>query len=121
MTPRRDKRRYGRTARDVRRGGLGTQRTPSTVKNINLWLRVNGIDVANSNIIQSITPLVENEAVAFSHILSLQTNDYCELAFSVNDLSTLLKATPIRIFGGQSFGSATPSVTLNMTQIQLRR
>ena len=115
MTPRRDKRRYGRTARDVRRGGLGAQRAVSAIKNINLWLRVNGIDVANSTIIQSITPLVESEAIAFSHILSLQTNDYCELVFAVDNLGAMLKATPTRIFG-----PATPSVTLNMTQIQLR-
>lgn len=115
MTPRREKRRYGRTARDVRRGGLGAQRTASSIKTINLWLRVNGIDIANSNIIQSITPFVESEAIAFSRILSLQTNDYCELVFAVDNLGVMLKADPIRIFG-----PATPSVTLNMTQIQLR-
>lgn len=113
--PRRDKRRYGRTARDVRRGGLGAQRTVSVIKNINLWLRVNGTDVANSNIIQSMTPFVENEAIAFSHILSLQTDDYCELAFAVDHLGVVLKAA-----SATAFGPATPSVTLNITQIQSR-
>lgn len=113
--PRRDKRRYGRTARDVRRGGLGAQRFVSPIKNINLWLRVNGIDVANSNIVQSMTPLIGDEAIAFSHILSLRSSDYCELAFAVEDLNLILKAT-----SATTFGPATPSVTLNITQIQLR-
>jgi hypothetical protein len=57
MSPRRDKRIYGRTAQDVRRKGLGGRQpyAPSTnIGEIMTWIRINGVDVAYSCAVQAI-------------------------------------------------------------------
>ena len=112
--PRRDKRRYGRTARDVRRGGLGT-RTPVVlpdIKDVDLWIRVNGSDVANSNSTQSLTDTDEREVVTFTRIIQLQAGDYFELMFAVNDLNVALNSFP-----ADAVNPLTPSVTINVRQL----
>lgn len=112
--PRRDKRRYGRTAKDVRRGGLGTHAVPvlPSVKDIDLWLRINGTDVANSNSVQSLTDTAEREIVTFTRVIQLQAGDYFQLMFAVNDLNVALNA-----IAADAVSPATPSVTMNVIQI----
>ena len=109
--PRRDKRRYGRTAKDVRRGGLGTRTpyTPPSIKEIDVWLRVNGVDVSNTNSMQAMTDLTEREVLSSTHIVELEAGDYIQLMFAVNDLNMKLNA----IAGSP----ATPSVVINVEKI----
>jgi hypothetical protein len=59
MSPRKDKRRYGRTAKDVRREGIGISDSfvpPGTggVGKIIMWIRINGVDVAYSSTVQAV-------------------------------------------------------------------
>ena len=74
---------------------------------INAWLRVNGVDVENSNVIKTVGG---NDVLSLDHMLSLQKNDYCELMFSVESLSMYFNATATT--------PATPSVLLNVEQIK---
>lgn len=113
--PRRDKRRYGRTAKDVRRGGLGTRSTPvsPTIKDLDAWIRVNGSDVANTNSIQSMTSTSEREVMTFTHVVELEAGDYFELLFMVNDLNVVLN----NVIAGAS-NPATPSVIANIERIR---
>lgn len=113
--PRRDKRRYGRTAKDVRRGGLGT-RTPDvipTIKEIDVWLRVNGTDLANSNATQAMTDLDEREVMTAKHIVQLQAGDYIELLYAVNDVNVALNS-----FAADAVNPLTPSVTISIVQVR---
>lgn len=112
--PRRDKRRYGRTAKDVRRGGIGTGTPGSvpTIKEINAWIRINGANVDNSNTFMSFTETTIMKTLTFSRIVELKADDYFELMFAVNDLNVILKAVA-------AAGSvpAAPSVTLNVAEV----
>ena len=112
--PRRDKRRYGRTAKDVRRGGLGTRTpyTPPSISDINVWLRVNGTNVANTDSKQSMTAFTERETLTASHIVKLDAGDYLELVFAVNDLNMLLHA-----YAADAVNPAAPSVSISVEQI----
>ncbi|MCK5604448.1 hypothetical protein KAR91_21335 [Candidatus Pacearchaeota archaeon] len=115
MPVRRDRRRSGADAEDTRRGGLGvgTAVPPPDIKDIDAWLRVNGVDVANSDSIQSLTDLDEREAMSFSHVLELQAGDYIELMFQVNDLNVMLNS-----FVATGTTPVVPSVTINVTQVR---
>ncbi len=115
MAVRRDRRRGGADVLDTRRGGfgVGTPIAAPTIKNVDVWLRVNGTDVANSNSIQSLTDYDEREIMSFSHILELQAGDYIELMFAVNDLNVFLNSYP-----SDAVSPLTPSVTISITQVR---
>jgi hypothetical protein len=114
--PRRDKRRHGRTARDVRRAGLFGPRTAAPappIKELDVWLRVNGVDVANSNSMQAMEDLAQRQVVSFSRTVELDAGDYVELMFAVNDLNMGLNA-----IAADGVNPATPSVVINVTQVE---
>lgn len=115
MAVRKNRRRGGVRVLDVRRGGFGAQVAPvaPTIKDIDLWLRVNGTDVANSNSTQSLTDVDEREVVAFTRIVQLQAGDYFELMFAVNDLTVALNS-----FVADAVSPLTPSVTISVVQIR---
>ena len=115
MAIRRDRRRGGAEALDTRRAGIGvgTPGVAPTIKDIDLWLRVNGTNVANSNSTQSLTDHDEREAISFSHILELQAGDYVELMFMVNDLNIILN-----YFAATGILPVAPSAIISVTQVR---
>ena len=115
MAPRRDKRRYGREAEDVRRGGVKPPVPPvsPTIKEIDVWFRVNGADIANSNSVQAMTALTEREVVTATQILDLEAGDYIQLMFAVNDLNMTLNALV-----ADAVAPAAPSIIVNITQVE---
>ncbi len=115
MAGRRDRRRYGVRALDVRRGGLGAQVAPAipTIKDVDVWIRVNGTDIANSNSIQSLTDTDEREVMVCKRVVQLQAGDYIEMMFAVNDAAVVLNS-----FVADAVSPVTPSVVLNITQVK---
>lgn len=115
MAVRRDRRRGGADVLDTRREGVGvgTPIAAPTIKNVDVWLRKNGTDIANSNSIQSLTDIDEREIMSFSYILELQAEDYIELMFAVNDLNVFFNSYP-----SDAVGPLTPSVMINITQVK---
>ena len=115
MPIRRDRRRTGADAKDTRRGGFGdaSVKTEVSIKDVDVWLRVNGVDVANTNSMQSLTDLDEREIISFSHVLELQAGDYIELMFMVNDLNVILNS-----FAATGTTPVVPSVIVNVTQVR---
>ena len=114
MPVRRDRRRGGADVLDTRRGGVGVG-TPSavpTIKEIDLWLRKNGVDIDNSGVMQAMSALTERELVSCSHIVELQAGDYFEVMFAVNDLTMILNTR-----AADAVGPGAPSVSLSITKV----
>jgi hypothetical protein len=88
--------------------------TNSSKKEIYIWARKNGVDIARST---SRVTLSGNEielVPSWSFSLSMQIGDYFELMYAVNDTAVLIHAP-----NGISFAPSTPSVTLRVSQINL--
>lgn len=114
MAMRRDKRRYGLRALDTRRGGHGAQVAPAvpTIKEIDIWLAINGVDQNYTNVVQSSTDLNERKTISGTYVVDLDAGDYVEIMFAINDLNLFLNA----IAAGT--GPATPSIAVNVTQVE---
>lgn len=115
MAIRRDRRRGGADVLDTRRGGVGvgTPGVVPTTKELDLWLRVNGVDVANSNAMQAMSDLTERETVTCTHVVQLEAGDYFEVMFAVNDLNMILNTLT-----ADAVGPATPSITLIVSEVR---
>lgn len=85
----------------------------SSAKNIWLWYRKNGTDIANSARI--VTSDINNGyiPVAISEPVSLAANDYIELMFAASDT-----AVTIDTVAATAFAPAAPAVILEVTQVQ---
>lgn len=81
----------------------------TTGKIIYVWIRVNGVDVPNSNSVQLVTG---NEILSVEQMLELEAGDYIQLMFAVGDITVSLEAIPV-----SAFAPAIPSVTLNVREI----
>jgi len=77
---------------------------------INVWARVNGVNVANSNTTRVVSDLT---SLTFTHVIELQVGDYYELMFAVNDLSIILDAQT-----AAGVAPATPSVIIDVEKIR---
>ena len=115
MALRRSKRRYGRTAKDIRRGGLGTRTpyVPPLIKNIELWLRKNGVNVDDSKTVQTVSATGIREIVTISQTIELSTGDYVELMFAVNDLIIGLNS-----IAADGISPLAPSVHIDIKQVR---
>lgn len=88
--------------------------TNSSQKDMYIWARKNGVDIANST---SKVTLVGNgvELVpSWSFSISTQIGDYFELMYAVTDLAITINAP-----AATTFSPATPSATLRVSQINL--
>lgn len=88
--------------------------TNSSQKDVYIWARKNGADIANST---SKVTLVGNgvELVpSWSFSISTQIGDYFELMYAVTDLAITINAP-----AATTFSPATPSATLRVSQINL--
>jgi len=83
-------------------------------KNIWVWFRKNGVDIANSarlitvSINGAYTPISLNEAI------SLNALDYVELVYASNNVNVRIDAVP-----ATAFAPSAPAVVIEVNQIQL--
>lgn len=87
--------------------------TSSSVKNVRLWFRKNGVDVPNSTLMKS---LESNAAIATqtrSYFFSLNAGDFIELYWAADDTNVTLDAIP-----ATAYSPAAPSCVLAVEQIQ---
>ena len=92
MSPRRDKRIYGRTAKDIRREGLG---------------------VSDTYIPPEPTTDSDKQFFSFEYMVELEAGDDVEFMFIVGNLDIMLRT----IAAGIS-NPATPSITVNVAQVR---
>ena len=85
----------------------------SSVKDIYLWVRKNGVDLPNSTIIHSLESNSAKTVQSRSMTVSLNANDYIELYWASPDSGVSLSA-----IAATAFSPAAPSVILNVNQIQ---
>lgn len=85
----------------------------SSSKNIWVWFRKNGTDIANSARI--VTSDINNGYIPISinEVVSLAANDYVELVFASSDT-----AVTIDNVASTAFAPAAPAVVLEVTQVQ---
>lgn len=86
----------------------------SSAKNIFFWLRKNGTDVAHST--RAVTVDINSGylPISLNYTISLAASDYVELYWAANDTNVTLDAIP-----ASAFAPASPSVLVNMSQLQL--
>ena len=85
----------------------------SSIKDVYLWVRKNGVDLPNSTIVHSLESNSAKTVQSRSMTISLNANDYIELYWGSPDNNVSLSAIT-----ATSFSPATPSVILSVNQIQ---
>lgn len=90
--------------------------TNSSIKNIKMWFRKNGVDVPNTTLVRSLDSgtAVAVQSRAFS--ASLAANDYIEFVWASDDTGVLLDARAADTVA--PFAPAAPAVTLIVNQSQ---
>ena len=78
-----------------------------------VWLRKNGTDVPRSMKRTSTTQDLLYTTLSFSFTLSLEANDYVEVAYAFTDTGLSYEAV-----GATGFGPSTPSISVDITQVQ---
>jgi hypothetical protein len=79
-----------------------------------VWVRKNGVDVPNTMRRQGISSITPGNTISFATSLSLDVNDYVEIAYAGDDTDMIFDAT-----GATAFGPTTAAVKIGITQIQL--
>lgn len=85
----------------------------ASVKNVYLWYRKNGVDIANSTLITSMDSGTAIRAPARSLLISLAASDYIELMWAADDTNVTLDAIP-----ATAFAPAAPAALLTVQQEQ---
>lgn len=85
----------------------------SSIKNVWMWFRKNGIDVPNSSIERSLESGTAVATQSRSMFFSLAANDYIELVWASDNTNVSLDARP-----STPFAPASPAVLLTVDQIQ---
>ena len=86
----------------------------SSAKNIFFWLRKNGSNVADST--RAVTVDINSGylPISLNYTISLAASDYIELYWAADDTNVTLDA-----IAASAFAPASPSVLVNMSQLQL--
>ena len=81
----------------------------------NAWLcfRKNGVDIADSASVVTLSGNNESKAIGKSDFISLNATDYVEIMFAVNNTGLFLDAT-----AATAFAPAAPAVLVAVTQVQ---
>lgn len=79
-----------------------------------VWLRKNGSDVADSTRRQGIINAAPSNTLSFSFVISLDADDYIEIAFAGDDTELLFDAS-----SATSFAPSTAAMKVGITQLQL--
>lgn len=93
----------------------------ASAKNIWIWPRINGADVANSNSYITISGSNSMLVPAWNWVLSLTAGQYFEIMFAVDDTNVqiLAAAAQTGVNGTATFARpAVPSIILTVTQVQ---
>ena len=85
----------------------------SSAKNVWVWFRKNGSDIANSARVVSVDINNGYIPIALNENVSLAANDYIELMYASN--STNVSVAPIT---ATAFAPAAPAVVISVTQVQ---
>ena len=85
-----------------------------TAINIDIWLRLNGVDVANSNINTPIANTVSGATAASNYTLLMNTADYLELCWQCANINGNLLAIPAQT---GPVRPASPSVRTTIVQL----
>lgn len=85
----------------------------SSIKNVWMWFRKNGVDVPNSSIIRSLESGTAVATQSRSQFFSLNAGDYIELIWAANNTNVTLDAR-----AATGFAPAAPSCVLTVEQIQ---
>lgn len=97
---------------------IQTQNTDAAVSDINLWLRINGADVAGSNGLISIPAKHAgadgHSIVGWNYYLTLAANDYIELVWLPSAVTTT-----IQYYAAGALAPATYSVILTACKVNL--
>lgn len=87
--------------------------TSSSIKDVYLWFRKNGVDLPNTTIIHSLESGTAKSVQSRTLNISLSANDYIELYWASPDTGVSLSAV-----AATAFSPAAPSVILNVNQVQ---
>jgi len=79
-----------------------------------MWIRKNGVDVADSARRQGINSTSPANTLSFTFTISLDENDYVEIAYAGDDTELLFDAS-----AATSFAPSTAAVKVGITQVQL--
>lgn len=85
----------------------------SSSKNIWVWFRKNGTDIANSARLVTMNLNGGYVPITVEETISLAANDYVELVFASSDT-----AVTVDTVAATAFAPAAPAVVLNVTQVQ---
>lgn len=90
--------------------------TNSSIKNIKMWFRKNGIDVPNTTLIRSLESGTAIAVQSRTFAESLNANDYIELVWASDNTGVALDARMADV--AAPFAPAAPAVTLIVNQSQ---
>lgn len=85
----------------------------ASVKNVYIWYRKNGVDIANSTLITSMDSGSAIRSPSRSLMVSLAAGDYIELMWAANDTNVTLDA-----IAATAFAPAAPAALLTVQQEQ---
>jgi hypothetical protein len=84
--------------------------TNATAKNVYLWARINGVDVANSATRITLKGSNEEYVAAWNFVLKLNTGDYFQLMWATSNINVQILADP-----ATAFCPAIPSVIMTVS------
>jgi len=87
--------------------------TSSSTKNIWLWFRIDGVDVADSSILVTLSSNNEYKAVCRSDFFTLDANQYVQLMWAADSTAVTLDAV-----APTAFAPGSPALILAVTQVQ---
>lgn len=85
----------------------------STVKNVWVWYRKNGVDIPNSALITSLDSGTAVRAPSRALLVSMSAGDYLELMFASDSTNVTIDAVP-----ATAFAPAAPAALLSVSQEQ---
>lgn len=85
-------------------------------EDLNIWFRLNGVDIANSDTRITITPSSKYTVAAWNFIVSVSSNQYVELVFATNNSKIEFLAEPAAT--SPYAHPAIPSIILTAQQIR---
>lgn len=87
---------------------------PFTSGTMYVWIRKNGSDVTDSTRRQGVINAAPANTLSFGYVISLDANDYIEIAYAGDDTSLLFDAS-----AATAFTPSTSAVKVGVTQVQL--
>lgn len=91
--------------------------TNSSIKNIKMWVRKNGVDIPFTTLIRSLESGTAVAVQSRSFSISLNADDYVEFMWASDNTGVSLDARPADVVA--PFAPAAPAVTLTVNQVQL--